>query len=217
MWASCGGGHTQGGGGHYQGQKHAGPQDTQRRPSAGQGGQEPSCTLADSTGLIQLTQSIITAQSWFQTKVWRVFLLVIHSHLYSFALIFIFLQNHATSYSFCKEETRRTWKKPYPPSLWLQEKSIQKPQVWKISRFRPRNLNEIVRTWIRLLYICFITTLLFHLLLSRVNTLREVWRGKVVEYRGQARTAEVKTVTVLWRGSPYRSRDSRALAAPFAR
>jgi hypothetical protein len=35
-----------------------------------------------------------------QTKVLRVFLLVIHSHLYSFALTFIFLQTHATSYSF---------------------------------------------------------------------------------------------------------------------
>ncbi len=35
-----------------------------------------------------------------QTKVWRVFLLAIHSHLYSFALRFIFLQTHSTSYSF---------------------------------------------------------------------------------------------------------------------
>ncbi len=35
-----------------------------------------------------------------QTKVLRVFLLAIHSHLYSFALRFLFLQTHATSYSF---------------------------------------------------------------------------------------------------------------------
>jgi hypothetical protein len=34
-----------------------------------------------------------------QTKVLRVFLLAIHSHLYSFALRFLFLQTHATSYS----------------------------------------------------------------------------------------------------------------------
>jgi hypothetical protein len=34
-----------------------------------------------------------------QTKVLRIFLHVIHSHLYSFALRFIFLQTHATSYS----------------------------------------------------------------------------------------------------------------------
>jgi hypothetical protein len=35
-----------------------------------------------------------------QTKVLRLFLLAIHSHLYSFAMIFLFLQTHATSYSF---------------------------------------------------------------------------------------------------------------------
>ncbi len=34
------------------------------------------------------------------TKVLRVFLLAVQSHLYSFALRFIFLQTHATSYSF---------------------------------------------------------------------------------------------------------------------
>ncbi len=42
-------------------------------------------------------------------------------------------------------------------------------------------------------------------------------RTMKVEDRGQARTLEVKTVTVLWRGSPSRSRDSSASAAPFAR
>ncbi len=35
-----------------------------------------------------------------QTKVLRVFLLAIHSHLYSFSLRFLFPQTHATSYSF---------------------------------------------------------------------------------------------------------------------
>jgi hypothetical protein len=49
-----------------------------------------------------------------RTKVLRVFLLVIHSHLYSFALRFLFLQIHATSYSFCKRERRKTDRKPYP-------------------------------------------------------------------------------------------------------
>jgi hypothetical protein len=43
-----------------------------------------------------------------QTKVLRVFLLVILIHLYSFALRFLFLQTHATSYSFCKGERRKT-------------------------------------------------------------------------------------------------------------
>jgi hypothetical protein len=35
-----------------------------------------------------------------QTKALRVFLLAIHSHLYSFALRFLFLQTHATFYLF---------------------------------------------------------------------------------------------------------------------
>ncbi len=35
-----------------------------------------------------------------QTKVLKVFLRAIHSHLYSFALRFLFLQTHATSYIF---------------------------------------------------------------------------------------------------------------------
>jgi hypothetical protein len=40
-----------------------------------------------------------------QTKVLRVFILAIHSHLYSFALRFIFLQTHTTSYSFYSSVT----------------------------------------------------------------------------------------------------------------
>ncbi len=51
-----------------------------------------------------------------QPKVLRVFLLAIHSRLYSFALRFLFLQTHATSYGFyssvtvlCKGERRKTW------------------------------------------------------------------------------------------------------------
>jgi hypothetical protein len=44
-----------------------------------------------------------------QTKVLRIFLLVIHSHLYNFAMRFIFLQTQAKS-------------------LWFK-KSMQKPQV----------------------------------------------------------------------------------------
>ena len=49
-----------------------------------------------------------------QTKVLRVFLLVIHSHLYSFPLRFLFLQTHETSYSFCKGEGGKPDRKPYP-------------------------------------------------------------------------------------------------------
>jgi hypothetical protein len=47
-------------------------------------------------------------------KVLRVFLLVIHGHLYSFALRFIFLPIRAISYSFCKGERRKTDRKPHP-------------------------------------------------------------------------------------------------------
>ncbi len=41
------------------------------------------------------------------------FLLGIHSHLYWFAVRFLFLQSHASSYSFCKGERRKTAGKPY--------------------------------------------------------------------------------------------------------
>ncbi len=55
-----------------------------------------------------------------QKKILRVFLLVIHSHLYSFALRFLFLQTHATSYSFCKREGGKPDRKPYPLSYGLR-------------------------------------------------------------------------------------------------
>jgi hypothetical protein len=42
-----------------------------------------------------------------QTKVLKICLLVIHSHLYTFALRFLILQTRATSYSFCKGEGRK--------------------------------------------------------------------------------------------------------------
>ncbi len=65
-----------------------------------------------------------------QTKV----LLTIYSQ--RFALIFLFLPSHATSYSFynsvtvhCIGERRKPLdRKPYPPFLWFK-KSIKKPQV----------------------------------------------------------------------------------------
>jgi hypothetical protein len=51
----------------------------------------------------------------------RVFLHAIHSHLYSFALRFLFLQTYATSYSFyssvtvtLKEKGGKPDRKPYP-------------------------------------------------------------------------------------------------------
>jgi len=42
-----------------------------------------------------------------QTVFFRVFLLVIHRHLYNFAQIY-FLQTHAAFDSFCKGERRKT-------------------------------------------------------------------------------------------------------------
>ncbi len=67
--------------------------------------------------LILYSQTKITEAEFLdeiQTKVLRVFLLSIHSHLYSFVLRFPFLQTHATSYSFyslvtvhCKGERRK--------------------------------------------------------------------------------------------------------------
>ncbi len=59
----------------------------------------PSYRLQQASGAVFLDE--------IQTKVLRVFLLVIHSHLYSFALRFIFLPIHATSYSFCKGERKK--------------------------------------------------------------------------------------------------------------
>jgi hypothetical protein len=56
-----------------------------------------------------------------QTKVLTVFLLAIQSHLHSFALRFLFLQSHSTSYSFCnvllytvKEKGGKSDRKPHP-------------------------------------------------------------------------------------------------------
>ncbi len=37
-----------------------------------------------------------------------------HTHLYSFALRFLFIQTHTTSYSVCKGDRRKTDRKPYP-------------------------------------------------------------------------------------------------------
>ncbi len=40
---------------------------------------------------------------------------------------------------------------PYTPFLWFK-KSIQKPEVLKTLKILLRNLNEILRSWIRLQY-----------------------------------------------------------------
>jgi hypothetical protein len=62
-----------------------------------------------------------------QKKILKVFLLAIQSHLYSFALRFLFLQTHATSYSFysallnkVKEKGGKPDRKPHPLSYGLR-------------------------------------------------------------------------------------------------
>ncbi len=75
-----------------------------------------------------------------QTKVFKVFLLTIHRHLYSFALRFLFLQIHATSYYFYSKITctvKDPGVKPLPPPppyvlrnpyRNLKSENSQKPQ-----------------------------------------------------------------------------------------
>ncbi len=70
------------------------------------------CCVSESLHVIDVKKTVtICNQAEFlveiQTKVLRVFLLVIYSHLYRFALSFLFLQTHTTSYSFCKGERRK--------------------------------------------------------------------------------------------------------------
>jgi hypothetical protein len=99
------------------------------------GGGRPMC--------IYVHQSLRRPNSWTKSRqVLKVFLLVIQSHLYSFALIFPFLQSHATSYSFCKGERRKTWKKTISSSLRFT-KSIQKPQVWELLKLSPETSMKL--------------------------------------------------------------------------
>ncbi len=68
-------------------------------------------------------------------KILKSFLLAIHGHLNNFALRFLFLQNHATSYSFfslllytVKEIEGKPDRKAYPLPYGLKN-SREKPQV----------------------------------------------------------------------------------------
>ncbi len=65
------------------------------------------CLYYDKNNASQTYLSCMSSEAEFldqiQTKVFRAFLLAIHSHLYSFALRYLFLQTHATSYSFYSE------------------------------------------------------------------------------------------------------------------
>ncbi len=108
---------------------------------------------------ISLSRSEAAFLDEIQTKVSRVFHFVIHSHLYSFAWYFYFFKlTHTTSYSFyssvtvhCRGERMETWQKTIPPSLWFK-KSIQKSQVWELSKLYPEtsmfmNSASVQNSW----------------------------------------------------------------------
>jgi hypothetical protein len=91
-------------------------------------------------------------------KVFRVFLLAVQGHLYSFALRFIFLQTHATSYSFYsvllyteKEKGGKTDTQPLTVSMLLYTvkekggKTDIKPHPLCRSHFQIRNLLNSYR------------------------------------------------------------------------
>ncbi len=90
-----------------------------------------------------------------QTKVLIFFLLAIHSHLYSFALRFLFFQTHATSYSFyssvtvhCKWERRKTDRKPNP--LTNDLRNPHRNLKYENSQDYAQKPQKIVCSWIRL-------------------------------------------------------------------
>ncbi len=87
-----------------------------------------------------------------QTKVLRVFVLTIQSPLYSFALRFPFLQTQTTSYSFCNEllyTVKEKGGKIYRKHTLFQEIHTQTSRLINL-KILPRNLKEIVCSWIRL-------------------------------------------------------------------
>jgi hypothetical protein len=98
-----------------------------------------------------------------QTKVLKVFPLAIHSHLYNFALRFLFLQTHATSYiflqtyttSFCKytvkEKGGKPERKPYPQPYVSRKSEISQDYVQKPQRnctfMNSASRQEITDLW----------------------------------------------------------------------
>jgi hypothetical protein len=87
-----------------------------------------------------------------QTKVLKVFLLAIHSHLYSFALRFLFLQTHATCYIFyssvlytIKEKGGKSNTKPYPLPFGLRNPYTETSSLRTI-KIMPRKLNKILQS-----------------------------------------------------------------------
>jgi hypothetical protein len=86
------------------------------------------------------------------TKVLRVFLLAIRSHLFSFAWRFLFLQTHATSYSFCsvllytvKEKGGKPDRENHTPLLYGLRNPYRNSSL-RTLKVKPRKLKEIVRS-----------------------------------------------------------------------
>ncbi len=87
-----------------------------------------------------------------KTKVLRVFLLTIQSHLFSFTLRFLFLQPQATSYSFysafmytVKEKGAKPDRKQQTLSYGLRNLHSTEASCLRILQILPRNLKEIAR------------------------------------------------------------------------
>ncbi len=93
-----------------------------------------------------------------QNPVKRVFLLAIHSHLYTFVLRFPFLETHATSSLTVqllyteKDKGGKPDRKPYALLPYGLRNPYRNLQFLRTLKIMPRNLNEIVRSWIRLHY-----------------------------------------------------------------
>ncbi len=77
-----------------------------------------------------------------ETKVLRVSLLAVHSHLYSFALKFYFFKITQPLVKF-KEKGGKPDRKPYPLSYGLRN-LIKTTSSLRLLKIIPRNLNEIV-------------------------------------------------------------------------
>jgi hypothetical protein len=82
----------------------------------------------------------------------RVFLLAISSHLYSFAMRFLFLQTHGTSYSFdslllytVKEKEGKPNKKNHTAFTMVEEIHTETSSLRTLN-IMPRNLKDIVRS-----------------------------------------------------------------------
>ncbi len=105
----------------------------------------PDCSLSLAPTLRLLSNmgnsSLVWGQILGRNPVLRVFLLAIHSHLYSYALRFLFLQTHATStlellYT-VKEKGGKTDRKSYTlpfglrnPYRNIKSEKLQKPQLY---------------------------------------------------------------------------------------